>query len=647
MSNYTIGFDKLGIDLDKLSSTGYCTCPECSSQRKQGNRNSKVLKVYPNTGFYDCKHCGWTGRVDSNEWLEKQHGIETGLITTSKSAMPQNAPKCPTNKKPFILAPLIESAYEYLQNRGISKETATSLQLAYKQGCLAFNYYQGLEIVGAKYRKMASKFFWQHAECEKILYNINNLKDQEEIMIVEGEFDVLAVYECGFHSVGSVSQGAPNAGQQVGSKLQCLDNSIKYIKDAKRVLIWTDNDPNGIYLKRILVERFGADRCAIVEMPNDLINKETGKPCKDANDVLIFYGKEKVLELIKEAKDTPISGVRTLKQVESEMWETYHNGYRLGVKTTIRSLDKKFSFYKPWWNLFYGIPNSGKSELTLFLMMCMSVVHGWKWACFVPEAYPAGDFYNDCVSKLTGRGVDIGSRNRLTEQEYQVALDFVNEHFFFIYPQDDKNAEGEYMANNFQNVIAKIKELKLSKGIDGFLIDPINQLTASSEFAGTKDEKLEKMYGAIDILCKTHNLSGNLVAHPRTLYKEKDVEDYRPPTPYEIAGGAMNYNKAYCIILAHRPFNQSNKMSPQVEVDVQKVKKHKVAGTPGMAELNFDKDTGWYRELDSSCVLDGFFNSLMPFSSAPDAMENEETFTSRMNKENKSINGFNLDECPF
>ena len=644
MSNYTIGFEQIGIDTDKLTSTGYCTCPQCSSERKQGNRNSKVLKVYPKTGFYDCKHCGWTGRVDSNEWMEKQHGLETGLI--KKQINTTVTPTQPSDIKPFILAPLNLEAYDYLKERGISKETATSLQLAYKQGCLAFNYYNGVKIIGAKYRKMDSKFFWQHAGCEKVLYNINNLKGQDEIMIVEGEFDVLAVYECGFHSVGSVSQGAPNAGQQVGSKLQCLDNSINHIKDAKKVLIWSDNDANGLYLQRILIERFGADRCAVVEIPSELINKETGKICKDANDVLIYYGKEKVLELIKAAKDTPISGVRTLKQVEGEMWETYRNGYRLGVKTNIKALDKKFSYYKPWWNLYYGIPNSGKSELVLFKMVCMSVEHGWKWACFVPEAYPASDFYNDCVMKLTGRGVDLGASDRLTEKEYQVALDFINEHFFFIYPQDDKDPEGNLMSNNFHNVVSKIKELKLSKGIDGFLIDPINQLSSSSDFLGTKDEKLEQMYGAIDILCKTHNLSGNLVAHPRTLYKDKDVDDYRAPTPYEIAGGAMNYNKAYCIILVHRPYNQSNKMSPLVEIDIQKVKKHKVAGTPGLAEMNFDKVTGWYRELNGDCVLDGFFRSLMPFNDDSDK-EDTNSFTNKMKESNLSDAGYDISKCPF
>jgi hypothetical protein len=104
MKNYEIGFEQLGVDLDKLNSTGYTICPECSHQRKQGNRNSKVLKVYLKTGYYDCKHCDFNGRVDSNEWIQEKHGIETGLITKpTKQTITQNN----TSIKPFILAPLI------------------------------------------------------------------------------------------------------------------------------------------------------------------------------------------------------------------------------------------------------------------------------------------------------------------------------------------------------------------------------------------------------------------------------------------------------------------------------------------------------------------------------------------------------------
>jgi len=652
MKSFTTGLEKLGIEIDKIDSKGMTTCFECSESRKQSNKRKKVLKVSVKTGWYKCYHCGINDRVDSDEWIEQQHGIETGLIKPSLSSRPVNPVKPtikPANMKPFHTNPLTTQAIEYLNGRAISQETAEACKVAYNKGALCFNYYKDSEIVGAKYRLLKEKRFWQHVTPKKYLYNLNNLTGKETICLVEGEFDVLAIFESGFKAVGSVSQGAPNEGSEIGTKLQCLDNSIDSIKNAKKVIIWTDGDPNGRYLEKILVERFGSNRCSIVIVPEDLIDKETGKTCKDANSVLINYGKEKVKELIDGAKDTPISGVKTLRQVESEMWHTYYNGYRKGVKTGIWGLENHFSYYKPWWNLTYGIPNSGKSEFELFRMMCMAVKHGWKWACFVPEAYPAADFYNDCVMKLTGKGVDIDSKHRLTKEEYQVALDFVNEHFYFIYPQDDKDPQGNQMSNNFSNVVDKIKELKLSKGIDGFLIDPINQLSASTDFTGSKDEKLEQMYGAIDILCKTHHLSGNLIAHPRTLYDKVDG-DYPMPTPYQVAGGAMNYNKAYTITCVHRPTNQSNKLNTLVEIDIKKVKKHKVAGSPACIDMHFDKKRGWYLDLDSTCALDGHFDELLQAAGITPFAADQPTngsFREKMENENKSKNGYDLNKCPF
>lgn len=593
MARYTIGFERLGVDLSTVNSRHLTTCFNCSEDRKQANKNKKVLYVSTETGNYYCNHCNIKGRVDSDEWIQSQHDYENKPIPKKQPSQPKQNKQ--VSMKPFHTHPLTTKVLEYLKGRGISKKTAEVLKISNNEGCLAFNYYENGKIVGAKYRKLDQKFFWQHAGCKKTLYNLDNLKDQKEIILVEGEFDVAAIVEAGFLNCGSVSQGAPNAGSEVGSKLLCLDNSIDAIKAVKRVIVFTDGDANGRYLEKILVERFGADRCALVKVPKELVDRSTGELCKDANAVLINYGPEVLRDLILNAEDTPISGVRTVRQVEGAMWDIYNNGYKKGVSTGMRCLDGHFSFYKPWWNLFYGIPGSGKSEFTLFLMMSMAVNHGWKWAVFSPESYPAEDFYNDCVIKLTGRRFEEGEQDRLNPEEYQAAIDFVNEHFFFIYPQDDKDAKGKYLANNFKNVVSKIKELKLAKGIDGFLIDPLNQLSASVEFAGPKDEKLERMYGEIDILCKTHNLSGNIVAHTVKQTKEKDEEDFKCPTPYDIAGGAMNFNKAYCIICVHRPFNQSDKTNTSVEIDIQKIKKHRVGGTPAMVPINYNPWTTWYK----------------------------------------------------
>lgn len=600
MQKYTLGFERMGVNINaaakKQDGEHLSTCPKCSESRKASNRNKKVFWFSTYTGNYKCHHCGIEGRVDSNEWIQKKHEEDAKPVPAPKQIL---RPQKKEPLKPFHTHPLTTKTLQYLESRGISKETAEKLRISNHQGVIAFNYYRNNEIVNAKYRKLDKKFFWQHKGGTPVLYNLENLKGQEEIILTEGEFDTAAIVEAGFVNCGSIAQGAPNTGSDVGKKLDCLANSIEFIKNCKRVVLFVDNDANGKYLKSLLVERFGADRCATVQIPNSLVDPDTGATCKDANAVLINYGKEKLRELVLNAEDTPIAGVRTLDQARSKMLDIYRNGYKKGTPTGVRDLEGVFSFYKTWWYLWHGIPNSGKSAFVNFLMMCMSVHHGWKWAVFSPEHYPEEDFYIDMVEVLTGRSTDVKHSNRLNEQEFNLAMDFVADHFFFVYPQADD------IKNTSSNVLEKIKELKLRWGIDGYLIDPYNQLMR--EGSENIDVYLERTLSEVDHLNKTHNLVGNIVAHPRTLYKEAGQEDYKKSTTYEVAGGAMWYNKCYGSTNVHRPFNQSDKRNTLVEIDVQKIKSHKRAGTPACKTMHFNVKTGWYQSMDGTCALDGVF----------------------------------------
>ena len=593
MAQYTIGFTKLGIDLNKVTAGGYTTCPQCSHTRKPSNRKKRVLAVNLQSGNYNCSHCDFKGRVDSNEWINKKEMERFNVNTPNLT--PNTAKIQRTAIKPYHTKPLTENALKWLKSeRGISEQTAIENKLAFNRNTICINYYKGDVIVGAKYRSLEKKFFWQHAGTKKYLYGLNHIKGQDTAIIVEGEFDKLALYEAGIKNAVSVAQGAPNAGTDVGTKLQCLDNSINYIKDLKKVILACDNDENGRYLTKVLIERFGANRCAIVEMPED---------CKDCNDVLLKYGKEKLQQIIKDAKETPIQGVRTVNQAREKLLHNYHHGFRKGISTCIPELEGVFSWYKGWWGLWHGIPNSGKSAFVHFAMICASVHWGWKWAVFSPEHYPEEDFYIDMITLLAGRPIDNKYNNKLTLEEFEIGMEWMNEHFFFVFPQADE------MSNTNTNVLSKIKELKLSKGIDGFLIDPYNQLVRES--SEKIDVYLEKSLNDVDMLCKTHNLQGNIVAHPTKLYKEKDEQDYKKSTPYEVAGGAMWYNKAYTIGNVHRPFNQSDKHDRTVEIDIQKVKSHKRVGTPDCITLEFDPKTGWYHSVGGGCALDGEFGKIL------------------------------------
>jgi twinkle protein len=611
MKNYSLGFEQLNIDTDKAKGRK-CRCPKCDEAKRRPN--DYPLFIDKTSGNYSCHRCGYKGRADSNEWImsrsqkqfDKKHTIH---ITDQEMKTIKAYSEAKKTFDPFPTQPVNDQGLAYMKSRGISENSVRRAKMAqktiYGKYSLAFVYYLDGIAVNAKYRNIETKTFLQHKNApNRALWGIDNVKDSKKVIICEGEIDVLSFYEIGEYSAVSISQGAPNKGSNIGSKLKCLDNCAELLKD-KEIIIAVDNDENGLYLQQTLVNRFGKDKCRIMEYPQG---------CKDANDTLLI-GPEVLKECLRRAEYTPIEGIITVDDVRAKMKEIRKNGVQKGISTGVPCLDGHFSFYPGWWNLFTGIPNSGKSEFVLFLMLCMSIKHGFKWAVFSPEHWPAEDFYTDVIEKFCG--------NRLShiesDKDYDLMLDFVNDHFFFVYHDDNDEEQHDAKdagytkktVNTRTNIIESIKELSVSKGINGFLIDPYNQMVKDpTDPKGERtDQELERSLGQIDRLCKTHNLCGNVVAHPRTMYKDRSEADYKCPTAYEISGGAMWYNKAYVVAAIHRPTNQSNKENPAIVFSVQKVKSHKRTGSP--ADINMNFSHGWYVgefEQRNQCVLEGAFD---------------------------------------
>lgn len=76
-------------------------------------------------------------------------------------------------------------------------------------------------LVNCKYRSLINKKFWQEKGAEKILYGLDDIKESNEIIIVEGEIDKLSMEQAGLTNSVSVPGGAP---QKVSTKeLPSLD----------------------------------------------------------------------------------------------------------------------------------------------------------------------------------------------------------------------------------------------------------------------------------------------------------------------------------------------------------------------------------------------------------------------------------------
>lgn len=101
------------------------------------------------------------------------------------------------------------------------------------------------------------------------LFGLNLMtQTTKEVVITEGEYDAMSVYqETGLPSL-SLPQGAGSL----------PDNVLPYLESIEKIYLWMDNDEVGLLNAPKIASKLGENRCFIVTNPN--------VEMKDANDVL-------------------------------------------------------------------------------------------------------------------------------------------------------------------------------------------------------------------------------------------------------------------------------------------------------------------------------------------------------------------------
>ncbi|MBK7377392.1 MAG: toprim domain-containing protein [Chitinophagaceae bacterium] len=279
------------------------------------------------------------------------------------------------NKPQPRLEKLNQDTIKYFETRGISNNTllrfgiTEAIEWMPKAGqdvrVICFNYFKDDQLVNIKFRAK-DKDFKLLKGAELIFYNLDGIKDEQEVIIVEGEVDCLTMYECGFYNVVSVPNGAGTGQQQ----LKYLDNCWKFFEDKTKIILFTDNDEPGRSLQAELARRLGKDRCYKVDYPES---------CKDANDVFLKHSKAMVSSIIEQAKRWPIDGILTMDDVYADVKDYYLNGYPKGADAGIGEFDELLTFSGGQMTVVTGSPNMGKSEFIDYIVTSLAVdvtIHG-------------------------------------------------------------------------------------------------------------------------------------------------------------------------------------------------------------------------------------------------------------------------------
>ena len=269
------------LKLKKQKGVEKIRCPKCDEQRS--DKKDKSLQINHNQGFGKCHYCeALTFRENTEQTTKEYTNINPKDISVLKDA---------------------SKIISYISTRKIKESALNALYVSFEEyyqpaknkkgDNIVFNYYEGSTLVNKKYRS-ADKKFTQTKGGKPIFYNINAVIGQKEVYIVEGEFDVLAMYQSGFKNTISVPNGANDNDEY-------WKNSERYLKDIKKFIIAVDNDEKGNILKDKIAQRLGRYRCEVIECQG-----------KDANDDLISGC---IVDSIENRKRFPVSGTFTVSEL--------------------------------------------------------------------------------------------------------------------------------------------------------------------------------------------------------------------------------------------------------------------------------------------------------------------------------------------
>lgn len=515
-------------------------CPVCSDDRKAQNKNKKSFSYNPTLGLGKCMNC------DASFYKKSEnHKAFVRPVWENKTELP-------------------DSVLEWFQSRNITSQTLTEMkvtagsvwmpQVNGNVGAVCFNYFRDGQLINIKYRDR-NKNFRMVKDAQKVFYNLDGIKDQKEIWIVEGEIDCLTMVQSGIKNCCSV----PAGGTKGINNLDYLDSCWQYFENSELVYILTDKDEVGNNLGDELARRIGLERCKRVTLPEH----------KDVNEMLcagLSVSREVLLEL---SKPYPLLGVYEVGAFWDDLINIRKNGFPKGWKPRA-PFGNHVTIHPGYTSIITGIPGHGKSEHLDQLLIELGIDHGLKGAYFSPENWPTSLHIIKLVEKSTG--VNFWESKI---EEVNGVKSWLEEHIFWVYPDDGFNLD---------NVLEHIRKAVLRHGINWYVIDPWNKL--DHQYTGQETKYISECLDKIDNFNKKNNVHGFIVAHPTKMEKDKDG-NYIVPNLYSISGSAHFFNKAALGWTVYK------KAQGQTEVHVQKVK-FKYWGEVGLIDYLWDSKTGRY-----------------------------------------------------
>lgn len=340
-------------------------CPYC---RGGASKDKWTFYVNTKTGQYECKRSSC--RVKGNMiTLARDFDFQ---LSDEFSNFYRKKPQYRTLPQPKEEIIPKAPAVEFLRGRGISEETAKAYRVTVQtdnENVMCFPIFDPSgKMVNVKYRnlnytkdKQNGVKEWYEQNCMPYLYGVQVWDGTYETMVLcEGQLDAMACHEAGIRNAFSVPGGAKG--------FTWYPPSYEFVSSFPEMIIFGDFENGAITLLDEMKQRFGGVIKHV--RPEDYLD------CKDANEILLKYGREQILKCIANAVILPAAEIIELADVEDVDISKLEK-----LPTGIKQVDRLLYGGLPFGgvHLIAGKPGEGKSTLASQILVG-AVERGYK--CF-------------------------------------------------------------------------------------------------------------------------------------------------------------------------------------------------------------------------------------------------------------------------
>lgn len=350
-------------------------CPECSDQKGHFYINQE-------SGLYNCKKCNSSGNYNQFRQLYGDNAIDINGVDLSvlpvqsasivkKYTILNNYTAIEQHERLKINSQLIE----YLNNRGIPQEVIDHFKIGTDGENITIPLFENEELVNIMYRRNPSKDisedipkYWLEKGCKSVLFNseIFNKDEGKAIIITEGVFDAMVLWNNGIKHVISITLGASSF----------PDNWVDYFSKYKTIYLCFDNETSKIGYEgaKKVAEKLGKNKCRFISLPIPEGQTKT--------DITDFFIRDKqpaqaFIELVRSAKyllNGEASDIVHISELMKIVENRILHGDDLGIATGFENLDKAMGgLRKGRLVILSGKPNSGKSALSLNIVRNLSL----------------------------------------------------------------------------------------------------------------------------------------------------------------------------------------------------------------------------------------------------------------------------------